>query len=71
MVPSFEIHPDTVYHEGDIALSLDVPLTTLNRARREGKLRFSRQGRRVLIRGSWLLAWLENDSRPQREASDA
>jgi excisionase family DNA binding protein len=62
--PTLSIEPDTVYSEGAVALALDLPLATLARARRDGRLRFTRQGRRVLIRGAWLLAWLESSAAP-------
>lgn len=52
------IEPDAYYHAGAVALALDVPLSVLDRARRRGELRYVRRGRRVLIRGDWILAWL-------------
>jgi hypothetical protein len=65
--PTLCIDPDTIYSEGAVALALDLPLATLARARREGRLRYSRQGQRILIRGAWLLEWLESDSSPAAE----
>ena len=65
MPTTLPIDPDTIYTEGAVAVALDIPLATLARARREGRLRYSRQGPRVLIRGAWLLAWLEADSQPE------
>lgn len=52
------IDPDAYYHAGAISLALDVPLSALDRARRRGELRYVRRGRRILIRGEWVLAWL-------------
>jgi hypothetical protein len=56
------IHPDAVYHDGQARLLLGLTGATLARARREGRLRHTRQGHRVLYRGSWLLDWLEADA---------
>jgi hypothetical protein len=62
MLDTLPIHPDTVYTEGAVALALDLPTATLRRARREGRLRYTRQGPRVLILGRWLLDWLDTDA---------
>jgi hypothetical protein len=69
MPETLSIDPRAVYREGTLSLALDVPLTTLGRARREGRLRFSRQGRRVLILGQWVLDWLEGDAGRPREVA--
>jgi hypothetical protein len=61
MATKLQIDPDTVYGEGEISLSLDIPTTTLCRERRAGRLRFTRKGRRVLILGRWLLDWLKKE----------
>lgn len=53
------IDPNGVYELGDIALSLDITTTVLNKARSRGELPFVRRGRRVFITGRNLLAWLE------------
>ena len=65
MPETLPISPDTVYTEGAVALALDLPTATLRRARREGRLRFTRQGPRVLILGRWLLDWLTADGQRQ------
>jgi hypothetical protein len=59
------IDPRAVYDDGAVLLTLDLPSATLARARRDGRLRFSRQGRRTLYLGQWLLDWLEADARPE------
>lgn len=61
MATKLQIDADTVYDEGEISLSLDIPTTTLCRERRAGRLRYTRKGRRVLILGRWLLDWLTKD----------
>jgi hypothetical protein len=65
------IDPRAVYSEGALSLALEVPLATLLRARREGRLRYSRQGRRVLFLGQWIIDWLEHDAGQPREATNA
>jgi hypothetical protein len=62
------IYPEAVYHDGQARLLLGVTGATMARARREGRLRYTRQGNRVLYLGSWLLDWLESDA--DREAAD-
>jgi hypothetical protein len=72
MLSALPIDPDTVYTEGSVSLALDLPLATLARARREGRLRYSRQGQRILILGQWLLDWLNATSLPAgKEVRDA
>jgi hypothetical protein len=61
MANSFLIDRDTICDEGAISLAPDIPLNTLDRARPEGRLRFTRKGRRVFFRGQWLLDWFEAD----------
>ncbi len=56
------IDADGVYSDGDVRLLLGLTSATLTRARRNGALRYSRQGNSILYRGSWLLAWLECDA---------
>ena len=67
------IDPDAIYHNGDACLLLGLTSATLARARREHRLRFSRQGRAILYRGRWLLNWIESSAAivPEGEVSDA
>ena len=69
MDPSLKIDPDAFYHAGAIAVALDLSLSTLDRARREGNLRFVRKGQRILIRGQWVLDWL-NTPREQKAVAN-
>jgi hypothetical protein len=62
MLRPVPIDPGAVYDDGAVSLALDIPAATLARARREGRLRFTRQGRRVFYLGQWLLDWLTCDS---------
>jgi len=57
-----KIHPDAIYQDGQARLLLGLTGAALARARRERRLRFTRQGKRVIYRGAWLLAWLEADA---------
>ena len=58
MVSPIKIDPDSIYDDGSLVLMLDVSTATLARARRDGRLRYTRQGRRVLYLGQWILDWL-------------
>jgi hypothetical protein len=58
-----KIDPDRIYDDGAVMLALDFPSSLLVKARREGDLRYTRKGRRVLYLGQWLLDWLCNDAR--------
>jgi hypothetical protein len=57
-----QIYPDAIYGDGQARLLLGLPGATLDRARREGRLRHARQGGKVIYRGAWLLAWLEAEA---------
>jgi hypothetical protein len=69
MTSAIRIEPDAVYDDGAVHLALDIPTATLARARRDGRLRYTRQGRRVLYLGAWLLAWLESSAPPTGKAA--
>lgn len=56
------IESDGVYTDGDVRLMLGLTSAALARARRDGLLKFSRQGHSILYRGVWLLDWLERDA---------
>jgi hypothetical protein len=57
-VTDCHIHPERVYDTAALVLALDIPSAALTRARREGRLRHSRQGRRVYYLGTWVIDWL-------------
>lgn len=67
MANALRIEQDTVYDTGAVSLALDIPISTLDRARRDGHLRFARKGRRVFFRGQWLLDWFEADACQKRK----
>lgn len=56
------INPDAVYHDGDARLVLGLTDAAMRRARRDGRLKHTRQGNRVLYLGRWLLDWLEAEA---------
>ena len=62
MIEPIRIDPSAVYDDGAVVLALEIPSATLARARRDGRLRYTRQGRRVLYLGQWLLDWLSADT---------
>jgi hypothetical protein len=57
------IDPDAIYDDNLLFAVLGVSSNALARARRDGKLRFTRQGRRILHLGQWVLDWLTADSK--------
>jgi hypothetical protein len=61
MANTLVLDPNTIYDEGAVSLALDISLATLDRARREGQLRYTRKGRRIFFRGQWFLDWFEAD----------
>lgn len=58
MIAPCHIDSQGVYDDGAVVIALDIPSATLARARRDGRLRYTRQGRRTLYLGQWLLDWL-------------
>ncbi len=67
MSNQFLIQPDAIYSDGDVRLALGVTASALVRARRESRLKFTRQGHSILYRGQWLLDWLEHDAHRDRQ----
>jgi hypothetical protein len=61
MVRSVSIQPDAFYDE-QLFQALEVSAATLARARREGRLRYTRKGKRTLYLGQWVLDWLRADT---------
>ena len=70
MVSPALIDPRALYDDGAIVLALDIPSSTLARARRDGTLRYTRRGRRVLYLGQWVLDWLTVDAREEARGAD-
>lgn len=62
MDSDFSILPDGVYDDGALVLGLGVTHAALVQARRDGELRYTKKGRRVLYLGRWIIAWLEGSN---------
>jgi hypothetical protein len=68
------IHPRAVYTADMLGPLLDVGPETLAEARRTGKLRCVKLGRRAIFLGSWVLRWVrsaELESRQGKEVAHA
>jgi hypothetical protein len=65
MTAAVRIDPDAVLDDGALLMEFGISAATLARARREGKLRYTRKGRRILYLGVWILNWLQMDPWPE------
>jgi hypothetical protein len=59
MIEPVLIEPEAIYDDGSLRQTLGLTFSTLAASRRTGALRYTRQGKRTLYRGSWILDWLE------------
>lgn len=59
MIEPVRIEPEALYDDGSLRQALGLTPATLAAARRAGSLRYTRQGKRTLYKGTWILAWLE------------
>jgi hypothetical protein len=64
MIEPVMIEPEALYDDGALRQALGLTPAALAAARRAGRLRFCRQGKRTLYRGSWILSWLESEASP-------
>ena len=70
MIDPVLIEPEALYDDGALRQALGLTPSTLAAARRSGELRYTRQGKRTLYKGAWVLAWLEADANtPRHEAN--
>jgi hypothetical protein len=60
MIEPVSIEPDALYDDGSLRQALGLTSNTLTSARRARTLRFTRQGKRTLYLGRWILEWLES-----------
>ena len=67
MVSVVRIDPTGIYDDGALRHELGLAHAAVNRARRTGRLRFTRQGHRVLYLGQWVLDWLQADGQNGKE----
>ena len=63
MIDACVIDPDAVYDDGSLALALGVTAAALAKGRRDGTLRHTRKGQRILYLGQWVLDWLRAGAR--------
>jgi hypothetical protein len=56
------LNPEATYDDGALYCVLGLSATTLAKARRDGSLRYTRQGRRILYLGEWVTAWLKDSA---------
>jgi hypothetical protein len=68
MIEGISIQSSAVYDDIALQVSIGLSQAVLTRARRERRLRFSRQGRRIVYLGEWILDWLERDSSAPSDA---
>ncbi len=54
------IDPEALHSEASL-FAAGIPRATVKQARESGRLRFTRQGNRILFLGKWVLAWLESE----------
>jgi hypothetical protein len=59
MVEPVSIDPEALYDDGSLRQALGLTEAALATARRAGTLRYTRQGKRTLYLGKWILDWLE------------
>jgi hypothetical protein len=71
VIAGFPLNPTTVYDDGALYCALGLSAAALARARRAGRLRYTRQGGRLLYLGEWVLEWLRTEGRLQGEVSSA
>lgn len=62
---TIRLEPHSIYDDALLSAALTVSAATLARARRDGRLRYTRQGRRILYLGQWVLDWLQADARQE------
>jgi hypothetical protein len=60
MIEPVSIEPDALYDDGSLRQALGLTANALANARRAGTLRFTRQGKRTLYLGRWILDWFES-----------
>ncbi|MGA2701532.1 MAG: hypothetical protein ABSH35_10600 [Isosphaeraceae bacterium] len=69
MIEPVRIEPEALYDDGALRQALGLTARALAAARRAGLLRFTRQGKRTLYKGAWILAWLDATPESHRTAA--
>lgn len=62
MLTGISLEPQAIYDDSALYVALGLSAAALGKARRAGRLRYTRQGNRVLYLGEWVLAWLRSDA---------
>ena len=74
MIEPFAIEPASFYDDVALRRGLGLRYAALKRARKDGQLRYTRRGGRLLYLGRWVLDWLTADgdqaSRPRGRNRD-
>jgi hypothetical protein len=70
MIQPILIDRDAIFDDGSLHQAFGLTPATLARARRSGALRHTRQGKRTLYKGEWVLDWLEADENTSRRRPD-
>jgi hypothetical protein len=65
MVEPVLIAPEALYDDSALHQSLGLSPASVAAGRRAGMLRYTRQGKRTLYLGKWILAWLESAPCPE------
>lgn len=60
MTVSVVIEPNAICDDAALYCALGISATTLAKARRNGSLRYTRKGNRILYLGQWILDWLSS-----------
>ena len=71
MIGPYTIDHEALYDDAALSKALGLSRGAMERARRAGKLRFTRNGGRVLYLGAWVLDWLVADESRQRQGVGA
>jgi hypothetical protein len=69
MIEPVSIEPEAVFDDGALYQALGLTPASLAAGRRAGTLRYTRQGKRILYLGKWILAWLESAASMPSEAA--
>jgi hypothetical protein len=64
MIEPVRVDPEAVYDDGALYQTFGLTAAALSSARRAGTLRYTRQGKRTLYLGKWILDWLESQAAP-------
>jgi hypothetical protein len=71
MIAAVKIEPEAIFDDTALTLTFGVTPTAIAKARRNGTLRYTRKGRRVLYFGRWVIEWLGKAEEEQADTSAA